>query len=69
MLATALLATGALLAGKPARCASAGRRMATSAPQMSSAYGFSARDLATGSVTELSDYEGQVSLIVNVASK
>ena len=54
MLATALLATGALLAGKPARCASAGRRMATSAPQMSSAYGFSARDLATGSVTELS---------------
>ena len=54
MLATALLATGALLYGKPARCASAGRRMATSAPQMSSAYGFSARDLATGSVTELS---------------
>ena len=34
-----------------------------------SAYDFSARDLKTGQVTELSQYEGKVSLIVNVASK
>ena len=30
---------------------------------------FSLRDLKTGAVTDLDQYEGKVSLIVNVASK
>ena len=34
-----------------------------------SAYDFSARDLATGDVVELSEYAGSVSLFVNVASQ
>ena len=38
-------------------------------PQMSGAYDFSARDLKTNDVVELSKYKGKVSLVVNVASK
>ena len=47
------------------------RRIAISnvAPQMSGAYDFSARDLKTNDVVELSKYQGKVSLVVNVASK
>ena len=47
------------------------RRIATAnvvGPQMS-AYDFSARDLKTNDVVELSKYKGKVSLVVNVASK
>ena len=47
------------------------RRIATAnvvGPQMS-AYDFSARDLKTNDVVELSKYKGKVSLVVNVDSK
>ena len=65
--ATALLATGALLRGAPMHTSMATRRAGT--VQMAGAYGFSARDLKTGGTEDLAQYEGQVSLIVNVASK
>lgn len=40
-----------------------------SAVQMSGAYDFSAKDLKTNANVDLKQYEGQVSLVVNVASK
>ena len=64
MLAAALLATGALLHGTPAR-----RAACHASPVMSGAYDYSCRDLRTGAVQPLDAYEGKVSLIVNVASK
>ena len=40
-----------------------------SSPAMAGAYDFSAKKLGASSSTDLSEYEGKVSLIVNVASK
>ena len=67
MLAAAVFATGALLHGSAASRGAV--RGATTAVRMSGVYDFSARDLRTGNVQELSEYEGKVSLVVNVASK
>ena len=66
MLVASLLATGALLRSSPVRHASSVSRYAS---VHMSAYSFSARDLRTGKVRELSEFEGKVSLVVNVASK
>ena len=63
----ALLATGALLHGSPASVRTI--RGGASAAQMKGAYDFSIRDLKSGEVQELSQYQGSVSLMVNVASK
>ena len=67
MLVAALLCAGALLHGSgPAVSRVSGRAPAA---QMSGAYDFTVRDLKSGDVTNLADYEGRVSLVVNVASK
>ena len=65
MLATALLTAGALLHGG-SRAHSGLTRSSRAA--MSGAYDFSARDLKTNDVVQLDQYEGQVALIVNLAS-
>ena len=65
MLATALLTAGALLHGG-SRAQSGLTRSGRAA--MSGAYDFSARDLKTNDVVQLDQYEGQVALIVNLAS-
>ena len=68
LVVAALLTTGALLhSGHGNSMARSGSR--TAVATMSGAYDFSARDLRTGNVQELSAYEGKVSLIVNVASQ
>ena len=41
----------------------------TAVPALSGAYGFRARELISGNDVEMSDYKGQVSLVVNLASK
>ena len=65
MLATALLTAGALLHGG-SRAHTGLARSGRAA--MSGAYDFSARDLKTNDVVQLDQYEGQVALIVNLAS-
>ena len=65
MLATALLTAGALLHGG-SRAHTGMTRSGRAA--MSGAYDFSARDLKTNDVVQLDQYEGQVALIVNLAS-
>ncbi len=69
MLVAALLATGALLhPGASPRCTSS-RAARAPAAVMAGAYDFSVRDLKSGAVTNLADFEGKVSLVVNVASR
>ena len=70
MLAFATLAASASLLSARAAPKTLGANVASRAfVAMSSAYDYSARDLRTGGVVELSQYEGKVSLVVNVASK
>ena len=68
MLAVGFLATGALLHGGSAVRGAALRSGRAGAAAMS-VYDFSLRDLRTGEARELSEFQGKVSLMVNVASK
>jgi hypothetical protein len=70
--AAALLAgssSAALLGGAPTAGRSVARSLSSSCKAAAGVYDFSARDLTTDENIEFSRYAGQVSLIVNVASK
>ena len=63
------VATAAFAPRAPLALARSNSHSARAAVQLSGAYDFSAKDLESNKLVELSQYEGQVSLVVNVASK
>ena len=64
-----LVPSTAALAARPAMGSRAAVNVRGGAVAMSSAYDFSAKKLGSTTSDSLSEYEGKVSLIVNVASK